>query len=219
MRTIALVSIFFAYAHLASGHTPVLVEFESLKDIITIDDPELSRAYYGELKGFPHTYEVRSDAPFLLRVEVLVPDTDWSTNGISSMIVRQVEGSGRVTEVARLEAKDASWESFYEPWGGDSYRRGPMFEEELLSGTYRVEIHTPDNIEKYVLVIGSREERELGYFELLGRIVEVKTFFGKSKVAILQSPIAYIPFLIALVTILVLMYVWRFRRRRDRINM
>jgi hypothetical protein len=82
-----------------------------------------------------------------------------------------------------------------------------------------VEIHTPDNIEKYVLVIGSREERELGYFELLGRIVEVKTFFGKSKVAILQSPIAYIPFLIALVTILVLMYVWRFRRRRDRINM
>jgi hypothetical protein len=165
------------------------------------------------LQGFPHTYEFTVTEKTPLFVEVLVPDIKSSTNNVSSIIVREADRGGRVTEVARLHAKDATWESFYEPFGGDSYRRGAQFEADIEPGKYRVEVHTPDNVEKYVLVVGKREEFSgLGYFALLGRIAEVKTFFEKPRISIVQSPLVYVPLIIIA---LVAGGVWYWRRRRD----
>jgi hypothetical protein len=207
-----VVFIFACTALWTQAHVPLVVTQTDLHDVVTIEDPDLSQAFYGLLQGFPHTYEFTVTQPMKLFVEVLVPDIESSTNNVSSIIVREVERSGRVTEIARLPAKDAAWESFFEPFGGDSYRRGPRFEAGIEPGKYRVEVHTPDNVEKYVLVVGKREEfAGIGYFELLGRIAEVKVFFEKPRISIVQSPFVYIPLIIILIAFGALWY-WRKKR-------
>ncbi len=211
-RYIFILFIFFAWAETVSAHIPLVVTQENLHDIVTISNPDVSQAFYGELVGFPHTYEIEAKEPFTLTVEVLMPDIDSSNNTVSGIVVRNVTGSGRVTEVTRLLAKGASWSSFFEPWGGDSYRRGGTFSKEVEAGTYRIELSTPVNLEKYVLVVGEKEESDLGYFETLERIMDVKVFFGKSRIMVIQSPLAYVPLLI-LFCILGFVY---YRRRRQR---
>jgi hypothetical protein len=186
-------SLLFGGIGVADAHVPNMVHPESETDITVIEDPNLSQAFYGELINFPHTYEISSEEPFLLKVEVLAPDIKSSENIYSGIIVKMPEGKGRVTEITRLKAGDASWESKYEPFGGDSYRHGPSYETEVAAGTYRIEVHTPDNIGKYVLVVGAREEMSIGYFEMLGRIIEVKRFFEKTPLLVVQSPFYYVP--------------------------
>ncbi len=198
MKICTFLVLFFASASHAYAHVPVIVGEITQNDIITIDDPTLSQAFYGEMNGFPHTFQIVAKEPFQLFAHILVPDIDASKNNISGIIIKERSGGGRVTEVARLLAKDSSWVSDYEPFGGDSYREGPQFETTLEAGVYRVEVHTPDNLEKYVLVVGKREEMTIGYFELIGRLAKVKVFFGKPKIFVAQSPYVYVPLLVLL---------------------
>jgi hypothetical protein len=193
------------------AHVPNLVEQTSLIDINAIVDPTLSQAFYGTLDGFPHTYEIRSKEPFTLHVEVLIPDIESATENVTGIIIRETGQKGRVSEVTRMLAEDASWESFYEFWGGDTYRKGGTYEAEAEPGVYRIEVSTPENRAPYVLVVGKREEFDtLGYFETIGRLMEVKEFFGKSKFMVIVSPLVFIPLLI-LITCAGLFY-W-YRRR------
>ncbi len=193
---------------MADAHVPSIIVQDSLKDIEMISDPELSQAFYGELVGFPHTYEIRATEPFTLFVEILQPDIDSSKNNISGIIIKEKKAGGRVEEITRLRAGEAMWETEYEPFGGDTYRKGKSFEAEMGAGVYRIEVNTPDNVEKYVLVVGTREEMTLGYFELVGRIVDVKMFFGKSKWRVVESPFVYVPLIIFGIGVLAF-YVWK----------
>lgn len=190
------------------AHTPMLMNQKNVDDVIRVDDPSLSQAFYGTLNNFPHTYEIIAREPFTLYTEILVPDIEGQTNTPSGIIIKLPQAGGRVEEIARLQAKDASWEAAYEFFGGDTYRHGPQFEKELPAGTYRVEVHSADNKEKYVLVIGKREEVVLGYIELIRRIAGVKEFFGKSQISIIQSPFIFIPLLVGAVIV-----GWLLRRR------
>ncbi len=210
MKHILFFIALFIPANVVLAHVPTVVLQTSLHDVYSIDDPTLSQAFYGTQSGFPHTYEIRVKEPFLLRAEVLIPDTDKATENVTGIIIKETGRQGRVEEVARMLAKDASWESFYEFWGGDTYRRGGVFEREVEPGVYRIEVSTPDNESPYVLVVGTREEwGGVGYFEMVGRIADVKEFFGKSKFRIIESPLVYIPLFI--VTLAVLFFIYRRR--------
>lgn len=206
-----LVLLICVVSETASAYFPLVVTQNTLHDIVTIQNPEESQTFYGQMLGFPHTYEIQTDTPLNLFVEISVPDIDSSTNNISGIIVQQVEGSGRVKEVARLYAKEATWGKYFEPVGGDTYRRGPQFEKEIPPGVYRIEVNTPNNIEKYVLTVGKKQNTKgVGYIEMIRRITSVKVFFGKSQFLIIESPFVYIP-----TTILFLgIGVFWFRRRR-----
>lgn len=210
IAAVALGVAVFVFAPRALAHVPVLVTQESLSDVYIIDDPDLSQAFYGELDNFPHTYEIRANAPFTLFTQILAPDIEGTKDNLAGIIVKLPEKRGRVTEVTRMSL-DSPWPSEYEPFGGDTYRMGPAFEQELGPGTYRIEVHTADNLEKYVLVVGKREEMTIGYFELLGRLMGVKEFFGKSKLRILESPYVYVP--IILIVILGFLLYRRFYKR------
>ncbi len=214
MKTALKVALlFFVSACSVHAYVPNLVTQETLSDITIISDPILSQSYYGYLEGFPHTYEIRSNVPFHLSTKILIPDIEISKNNISGIVIKLPEGRGRVTEIATLEAKNAEWQSVYEPVGGDSYREGPSFDGELTAGSYRIEVHTPDNAEKYVLVVGTREDMSIGYFEMLKRLMKVKEFFGKSSVHIVESPLVYIPLVIIFV---VGVGVWYIRAQRTK---
>lgn len=212
LKAIFVLALFLVFSAPAFAHTPVIVEQQTVGDITQIADPDLSQAFYGVLNDFPHTFEVRADKPFKLHTEILVPDIEESTNNISGIIIKEQGKGKRVLEVARLSAKEATWESEFEPFGGDTYRHGSSFDKELDAGVYRIEVHTPDNRDKYVLVVGTREEMSIGYFELIGRMIEVKKFFGKSPFMIIESPFVYIPLLLILIIGGV---VWYVRKRRS----
>lgn len=196
------------------AHKPFVVEPASSDDYVVVEDPTISSAYYGELTGYAHTYLIASTEPLLLETEILVPDIDGIETNRSGLIVRKREDGRGVEEVARLYPDESSWESYYEPFGGDSYRQGPTFSAEIPPGEYLVEVSTPVNEGKYVLVFGSIEDfSDLSFLELLGRIYEVKKFFDKPTIAVLQSPFYLVPTVVLLVVAFV---AWRFiKRRRD----
>jgi hypothetical protein len=201
----ASVCLVFSVPQNVNAHVPNLVTQTSLKDITVIHDPELSQAFYGSMNGFPHTYEIRATEPFHLFTQVVLPDVSWNKNNVSGIIIKE-QKKGRVLEISRLHAKEATWESWYEPIGGDTYRKGPQFEGDLDPGVYRIEVNTPDNLEKYVLVVGTREEMTIGYFELLKRIFDIKHFFEKSSLHMLESPLVYGPILILFAFVGILVY-------------
>lgn len=204
--------VLFLTAGVAAAHLPVVVSPQHVDDITTVEEPEISKAFYGELADFPHTYEIRATSSFMLSVQILEPDIEGAKQNHAGIIVRERESGRGVEEVARLHPEDANWESFYEFAGGDHYLAGPEFQEEVGPGVYRVEVSTPVNEGKYVLVVGYREDFSgIDYFETVGRIYEVKQFFGKSIFSMLVSPFVFIPLIVLIV--LGLLGRWVYKRR------
>lgn len=205
-------SAFFLLVPSARAYVPELVAPQSVGENISIADPTLKQYFYGTLDDFPHTYELVVKEPTELSVEVHVPDTVGAQDVVNGIIVKREGRQGRVVEVARLLAKDAQWESWYEPWGADSYRKGSTYHATVEPGTYRVEVSTPDNTAPYVLVIGTRDDREgVSYFEMVKRIIAVKQFYGRAPIAAILSPYLYIPILVILFVSIVA-YVRRVRK-------
>jgi hypothetical protein len=114
-----------------------------------------------------YTFEVKQETPFL--AEVLVPvHTQYEhfrpafaligkgfPKAPTCLPVRPLEGYG-----ALVFLDDASQprRSFYEPFGGKSYYRGPRVERTLQPGTYTVVYWDPRHKKgDYVAVLGKKE--------------------------------------------------------------
>lgn len=205
-----LICLFFLPL-LVLAHLPAVVDPQNVDDVIVVEQPEISFAYYGELKGFPHTYEINATDTFTLYTQILEPDYNEPLKNHSVIIVRQRDNGRGVEEVMRLPAADGPWEPWFEPFGGDRYLLGPEYEALLGPGVYRIEVSTPSNSGKYALAIGKIEDfSDLGYFGTIARIYEVKRFLGKSPLAIFETPFVYVPTI--LVILLVLGIYW-YRKR------
>lgn len=197
-----IVALFLLPA-IALAHQPVISDFANYDDFRAIEQPDVSKAFYGELTGFPHTYTVTLDTEQELFVQVLVPDVQGIATNINGLIVRELP-RGQVEVVAMLPPSDAEWESTYEPFAGDSYLNGPEFRGVLTPGTYLIELGNAENVGTYVLSTGELEQFDgLGYFETIKRIYQVKRFMGKSPLSMLMSPLFTIPLLILLLVLYV----------------
>ena len=196
----------------AEAHNPRVIETPTQNEVMPLESPRISQAIYGTLEGYPHMYEFATRKQMELFVEVLEPDIRGARRNISGIILK-VNLDGSVREVARLRAKEAKWESFFEPWGGDRYLRGGSFKAEIEPGLYRIEVSTPDNLAKYVLAVGTEENFEgVGYGALVRELVRVKIFFGKPAWRVVESPFVYGPSFILIAAIGIL--AWYIRRRR-----
>jgi hypothetical protein len=67
---IVTLSLFFLFPGLTLAHEPRITQTNETRVL----DPEISKAYYSELRGSPQTYLIDSDIPFSLYVNILVPD-------------------------------------------------------------------------------------------------------------------------------------------------
>jgi hypothetical protein len=158
------------------AHQPRLV---GDRPSIEVRDPEISQAFYARLAGNPQTYYVRSEAPLRLYVNLLVPDIPGIETDYEAVIARETEGGGEV--LARLDGKTYAWRPFFEPFGGDRYKLGPEFDEQVPAGSYTVVVSSPDNAGKYVLAVGKIEK--FPPKEMVRTIValpKLKKYFGKS---------------------------------------
>ncbi len=210
MRIGLLLLLYILFSPHAEAYVPVLVEQESLSDITQITDPTLAQGFFGTLDDFPQTYEIHASETFTLYTHIRTPDLPTNTNAVAGIIIKEQRRG--VTEITRMHAKDASWETTYDALTGNSYREGATFEQELGPGVYRIEVHTPDNAEKYILMVGRQNDMTLGYFDLLGRLMDVQRFNERSAFWVITSPYVYVPLLII---VSVVGGLWWYMRRRE----
>lgn len=157
----------------ALAHQPRIVSDE----LAQVQNPEVSQAFYGQLKGKPDYYKINSEQPFRLYVGILVPDLEAIGKDVSVEITKEHEHRAEEAEHKHEEEEirillnglDHEWTRWYEPFGGDWYYEGPELrsnppEEELPQGvevgegTYTIKVFSPHNEGKYVLAVGEREE-------------------------------------------------------------
>jgi hypothetical protein len=159
---IASAALSFTIGINVSAHEPRLVLDDQL---VLIKNPEVSQAFYGELKNQPAYYLIDLKKAGNLYFQILAPDlpeikkdktvtVDYISDlGRSAAPGAKVEGNFAV-----VDPGPSVWQSFYEEYAGDNYFAGPSVKRPAIPGYYIVKITSPDNTGKYVLVVGDKEE-------------------------------------------------------------
>lgn len=91
-----------------------------------------------------------SDKPFNLYLQLLSPTIPGARKDFSADIV-----SLNIT--LTLNGTEINWTKFYEEYAGDEYWQGPEFYTSVVPGLYIIRVTSPNNLGKYVLVIGKIE--------------------------------------------------------------
>lgn len=165
--------------------------------------------YLGELKGDPQMFEFSTGHEDKLEIKLLQKPGDDQVP-FSLIVVRQNEERG-VTEIGRLRSQEIVWEEFSDPTLGVTLISSNTFTADIKPGIYRIEVSTPENSGKYMMVVGSRD-RELGYFATLSGVRAIQSFFDYSFFAIFASSLVFYP--LGSIILLVLIYLtWRYRSR------
>lgn len=185
---------------------------ESVRDVIEIEDPAQEWTYYGELKGFQHTYEFTITEPIELYFQIREPKTaETAQANFSGLVVRGRDSGRGVEAVVRLPARSVPWDEYTDTSEAVSYFIGPEYREEIKPGFYRLEVSTPVNQGKYALTIGTVEPPGAdGYWFTLSRTYAIKRFLGQPPLAMITVPQVYIPLGLSLLAS-ALWYWWRRR--------
>jgi hypothetical protein len=174
-----LLSIFFCTLFISAvqAHQPRIVYRQQISQAnpVHIKNPEVSQAFYAELRGQPEYYKIISDGEFNLYVRILSPKIADAKKDFS------VEISTDSKIVGVLTGSTYSWTEFYEPFVGDDYWQGPEFEQSWPKGEYLIKVYNSDNRGKYVLVVGKAESFPISEsLKLFVSLPRLKHYFGKS---------------------------------------
>ncbi|MDP1833357.1 MAG: hypothetical protein Q8L11_00290 [Candidatus Moranbacteria bacterium] len=201
---------FFSGAGISQAHQPRVVFGETA---VRVEEPEISKAYYGELEGRPDSFWIRSDKPFDLYANVLVPDVPGARKDISFEIKKDGES---------LVASDGvgfRWTNFYEPFAGDNYFKGPEYKTRAEAGSYEIKVSNPGNTGKYALAVGETESFAIGgALEAIAAIPRIKKdFFGESALSAYLNQITLL--LLAIISALAgIIWLWVLAYRKKRKN-
>jgi hypothetical protein len=155
LKSVILLFVLILSICAVSAHQPRLEVGvnSSMSNPIVVKNPEISQAWYGNLKGQPDYYMISSDKPFELFANILVPQSP----GISSdFVYAQITDSSGKT-LALLGGNQSSWTPMFEEFGGDYYLQGPTFDQNVSAGTYYIKVFNQNNTGKYSLATGAIE--------------------------------------------------------------
>jgi hypothetical protein len=163
--------------------------------------------YFGTLTGAPQMFLLYIEEPTDVFLEVVVPSRGGDDlKDHAGIVVRRAERG--VDEVARLEAKNAPWERFFDLPTGSFYHRGASFRGQLPHGEYFIEVHSPDNLGPYALRFGDAGSLAgVGYLGKLRDLYTIKAMQGALPLGLLSSPYVFVP-------ILLVAWYLGYRRRR-----
>jgi hypothetical protein len=152
-RIIILLALALMLVSIADAHQPRIVfgNQTSLGDPVKIEDPEISKAYYGILDGKPDFYNIEAHQPFRLYLNILAPDLNDSTTDF----IVEVSSQGKTLLV--LNGTNYNWTKFYEEFAGNDYFKGPEIYDNLSEGLYHIKVYNPGNNGKYSLAVGDIE--------------------------------------------------------------
>ncbi len=165
------------------AHQPRLVIMEK----ININEPEISKAYYGNLSGKPHIYTVSTSSPIDLYVNVLVPFIEGPEKNVTVKIFKGEQPIGI------LSPKKADWKEFFEPFGQSMYWKGPEFKLRAEAGKYKIHVQSTEKNIRYVLATGEIEAfdgpESLRAISLIPELK--KKFFEESPLSFILSPLGW----------------------------
>lgn len=165
------------------AHQPLIV---TSREIIVVD-PEISKAYYGQLTGVADVYTIESGAPFTLYVNILVPDIAGQKKDVSATISKDGQS------LAELLGEQFQWKQMFEPFGYDSYWTGPEYKAPVSAGTYVITIRSRNNDSKYSLAVG--EVEVFDYNEIKNSLTVIpelkRSFFNESPISFICSPFGW----------------------------
>jgi len=152
---IFFVFILFLSLNALSAHQPRLDTGTtvSIENPIIVENPEISQAFYGQLNGEPVYYQINSDKPFQLYVNLLVPTSPGQGGELMSAEV--TDASGNI--VMYLNGTNSNWTPYFEEFGGDYYLKGPEAILQVPAGTYNIKVFNSQNQGKYSIAIGKIE--------------------------------------------------------------
>ena len=196
-----LLALLILAPSLALAHQPRITESR----LTQVPNPEISKVYYGKLTGEPDVYVINASEAFDLYVNVLVPDIAGQKKDVSAVVLKDLPaGEAGEKEIALLDSKNFKWKKFYEPFGADTYWRGPQFKARAEAGTYEIRVWSSSNDNKYSLSIGEIEafdgKEALGALTIIPELK--KDFFDKSPIGFIASPFGW--------GLIVIMYVLAF---------
>jgi len=188
--SLALILGFLTAGTIAWAHQPELIYQK--QGNIEISNPEVSRAFYDELKESPRNYFVSSEKDFDLYINLLVPEI-INANSRYSANIFLIEND-KEEKIASFDGNSAEWEEFYEPFGREYYLKGPEFEEQVLAGKYKIEIFSPENTGRYVLAVGKEESFDaVSLINLFWQIPLLKiSFFETSVLQFFLTPVGIV---------------------------
>ena len=167
---------------MASAHQPRIVS----ESPIIVNEPEISKAYYGKLFGTADSFLISATTSFDLYVGVLVPDGMGQKTDVSAVILK----NGSSTPFATLSSEQATWKPFFEPFGHDNYLQGPEYKAHLEAGEYEVRVSSKNNDSKFSLAIGETEAFDFKEGMNALRLIPTlkRDFFNESPISFVLSP-------------------------------
>lgn len=194
----------------AFAHQPRIVE--SRQTIVV--DPEISKAYYGQLSGVPDTFTIQSNNPFNLYVNILVPDISGQAKDVSATIIKD----GKPFTV--LDGMQFVWKQMFEQFGHDTYWAGPEYKAKAEVGTYVITVSSTRNDSKYSLAIGETENFD--FTEIMNALTLVpqlkNSFFNESPISFILSPFGWGMILVLYILAGLVGFLYRFVLKRFATN-
>lgn len=215
MKFYFLLLITFCFgAQLSLAYDLTVTEITKPYDIVPLDyDLSRKQVFLGELADFPIMYEaeVGEEAE---NFKVAIRQRYYSGSepiDFSLILIRQNDNNRGVTEIARLNPKAENWTVVKDAKAGMMFWESQPLENELLTGLYRLEISTPENIGRFMLTFGDTEVEE-SYFKELANIYNIQKFFGYSIFKILSSSMIY--YLLGIIFLLIaIQKTWKYRNK------
>lgn len=187
---------------LVAAHQPRIVESRQT----AIVDPQISKAFYGQLIGEPDVFTIISTSSFPLYVNILVPDSIGQTTDVSAAIAK--DG----TWVATLDGTTFTWTPMFEQFGYDNYLKGPEYKATGEAGTYIVTVTSSNNNSKYSLAIGEVEKFDTT--EIINALTLVpqlkRTFFNESPINFILSPFGWGLIVVLYILAIIVGFTYRF---------
>ncbi|MEN6329564.1 MAG: hypothetical protein ABFC91_04665 [Methanobacteriaceae archaeon] len=152
---LGILMVLFSSVTALNAHQPRLDEgvITTVENPIIVKNPEISQAFYGQLDGNPVYYQIKSDQPFQLYVNLLVPTSPGQGGEFISAEV--TDQTGKV--VMFLNGTNSTWTPYFEEFGGDYYLKGPEATLDVPAGTYTLKVFNSLNQGKYSIAIGKIE--------------------------------------------------------------
>lgn len=198
MQSILISSFFFLIAFAS----PLIVSAHQSKIVnsgipIIIEQPEVSKVYYGKLQGEPQVFEIHALSTFKFYMNVLVPDVAETKKDVSAALIITTSPE---KPIAIIDGMTATWTPFLEEFARDDYFKGPEFRSELPAGTYEIRVWSSNNDSAYSLAIGEKES--FSFSETIDAFVTIPQikifFFHKPAYSAFLTPFLGLPILIAL---------------------
>ena len=145
----------------AEAHQPVLnSEKSNYEAPYIIDEPEVSKAIFAELKGAPHYYRIECKSKFKFYAGISTPKIDICplTKKFSFDVL-----DSDFKLIKKEDGEKFNWWAWYEKHGEKWYWIGPEVGEKFKSnreynkGTYYIRVFNQNNTGQYVLAVGDIE--------------------------------------------------------------